>query len=168
LLDIQALHWLNVATDPRTRAALNFLLQLCSRAEDLMGQPVQRLSVRVLERVEAEQPILEDLYAHARWIAFALDGALTPHRDDRKLGPVLALRNNELVADRPPPIERAPGLGVRVANLVGLAPPSVDLLAWACRAGSGAPLAWDESAQDQFWLLLRAADWRAWDFLNVT
>ncbi|MDQ6674261.1 MAG: ACT domain-containing protein, partial [Chloroflexota bacterium] len=27
---------------------------------------------------------------------------------------------------------------------------------------------WDAATLDQFWLLLRAADWRAWDFLDVT
>jgi UTP:GlnB (protein PII) uridylyltransferase len=29
-------------------------------------------------------------------------------------------------------------------------------------------VAWDDTTLDQFLLLLRAADWRAWDFLDVT
>src|SRR5205814_4909677 len=103
---------------------------------------------------------------HARWVAFRLDTVLTPNRDDRQLGPRLVLRRSELIADRPPPLERAPSLGLRIANLVGLAPPSAQLLEWACRGGAAVP--WDDAALEQFWLLLRAADWRAWDFLDVT
>ena len=36
------------------------------------------------------------------------------------------------------------------------------------RRHEGPPIRWDETTLDQFWLLLRAADWRAWDFLDVT
>src|SRR5262249_30269456 len=72
----------------------------------------------------------------------------------------------ELFAQRPPPLERAPGLGLRVANLVGLAPPSAALLDWATQPGE--VLTWEDAALDQFWLMLRAADWRSWEFLDVT
>src|SRR5262249_19660274 len=55
---------------------------------------------------------------------------------------------------------------LRIANLAGLAPPSPELLEWACLPGP--PLEWQQSSLDQLWLMLRAADWRAWDFLDVT
>jgi [protein-PII] uridylyltransferase len=56
-------------------------------------------------------------------------------------------------------------LGLRIATLVGLAPPDKVLLAWASTRGD--PLVWDEATRAQLWLVLRAADWRAWDFLDV-
>ena len=39
-------------------------------------------------------------------------------------------------------------------------------MAWASEPGP--PIRWDEPTLEQFWLLLRAADWRAWDFLDIT
>jgi [protein-PII] uridylyltransferase len=164
LLDIQALRWLDVAEDERTTRALSFLLAAIATAEERTGHTTHRLTEDNLPSLASK--VLADLYAHARWVAFCLDGALAPARDDRQLGPLLALQHNELVAQRLPPIERAPSLGLRVANLVGLAPPSSELLEWA---GLPAPrLEWEQSSLDQLWLLLRAADWRAWDFLDVT
>ena len=133
----------------------------------------RRLSARLQERLAAalspggtRADFLAELYRHARWVAFSLDGALAPSRDDRQLGANLMLRRGELFAERLPPIARAPSLGLRAANLVGLAPPGAELLAWA--SAPGPPIRWDEATLDQFWLLLRAADWRAWDFLDVT
>jgi [protein-PII] uridylyltransferase len=173
LMDVQALHWLGLASDERTTRALDFLLATIEAAEALTGHATHRLSADTLSAIadsesefEFEKAFLPELYAHARWVAFRLDGALSPARDDRQLGNGLALRDNELVAERPPPLQRAPSLGLRIANLVGLAAPAQPLLDWACR--SGPPLAWEESTLDQLWLLLRAADWRAWDFLDVS
>jgi [protein-PII] uridylyltransferase len=166
LLDVQALHWLDVASAPPTEAALDFLLEVLESAERATGHPSQRLTPAIVERIDPEHTLLRELYGHARWVAFQLDAALAPTRDDRQLSPGLALRQNMLVAQRPPPLERAPSLGLRVANLSGLAPPSPELMAWATRAG--APIEWDPACLDQLWLLLRAADWRAWDFLDVT
>ncbi|MBV9135132.1 MAG: hypothetical protein JO318_20660, partial [Chloroflexi bacterium] len=165
LQDLQALHWLDLPWDQRLTAALDFLLSAIASAEDLSGHAVHRISTDVLARLGGDE-LLSRLFAHTRWVAFQLDGALTPARDDRVLGPTVSLVHNELVAQRPPPLERAPGLGLRVANLVGLAPPSSQLLDWAC---SGGPqLDWQDASLDQFWLMLRAADWRAWDFLDVS
>ncbi len=166
LLDIQALRWLDVAEDPRTAAALGFLLEVLESAERAAGHPSQRLTAALVDQLDTRPALLEELYGHARWVAFQLDATLAPTRDDRQLSPGLALRQNLLVAQRPPPIERAPSLGLRVANLAGLAAPSPELMAWARQAGP--PIAWDPACLDQLWLLLRAADWRAWDFLDVT
>jgi [protein-PII] uridylyltransferase len=164
LLDLQALRWLEEPPDPRTVEALQFLLATVSAAEDLSGHAVHQLSPRLREQLDPD--LLKHLFAHARWVAFALDSALSPEREDRVFGPVFNLTRNHLVAERPPPLERAPTPGLRLANLVGLAPPSPELLDWASREGP--PLAWEESTLDQFWLLLRAADWRTWDFLDVS
>jgi [protein-PII] uridylyltransferase len=168
LLDLAALRWLDDLESERSTQALDFLLETLSAAEEIAGHTPRHLTKRLQDRLSHSpgKPVLEDLYAHARWVAFNLDNALAPDRDDRQLGPVLALRSGQLVAERMPPVERAPALGLRVANLVGLAPPSPDLLAWASTPGG--PIEWDAAALDQFWLLLRAADWRAWDFLDVT
>jgi [protein-PII] uridylyltransferase len=166
LLDIHSLRWLEVPEDEPTSAALSFMLDLVDSAERLVGQPSQRLSSTVLEGLDPDQTLLERLYGHARWVAFQLDAALAPNRGDRQLGPSLALRQNQLTAQRPPPLERAPSLGLRVASLAGLAAPSPELIDWARRPG--APVDWDAASLDQLWLLLRAADWRAWDFLDVT
>jgi len=176
LLDLHALRWLDPEQDQRLIDALDFLLGALAAIEELVGQVPRRLSAALQERLAAgfgpspdaadtRPDFLADLYRHTRWVAFSLDGALAPNRDDRQLGTSLALRRGELVAERLPPLERAPSLGLRVANLVGLAPPGGELLAWA--AGS-APIRWDDATRDQFWLLLRAADWRAWDYLDVT
>ena len=181
LLDLHALRWLEPEQDerligpvPSARVhALDFLLGLLAAVEELGGQVPDRLLPRLQDRLatalypgKTRADLLAELYAHARWVAFSLDGVLAPSRDDRQLGTSLALRRGELVAERLPPIERAPSLGLRVANLVGLAPPDAALLAWATEPGP--PIRWDETTLDQFWLLLRAADWRAWDFLDVT
>ena len=168
LLDLAALRWLDEPESERSSQALDFLLETLSAAEEIAGHTLRHLTKRLQDRVSHSpgKPVLEDLYGHARWVAFSLDNALAPQRDDRQLGPVLALRSGQLVAERMPPVERAPALGLRVANLVGLAPPSPDLLAWASTPGG--PIEWDAAALDQFWLFLRAADWRAWDFLDVT
>lgn len=170
LLDVQALRWLEAPYDERLGAALDFLLRSLSAAEDLAGQTPHRLSARLQERLAGvlglDDGFLDELYRHTRWVAFNLDSVLAPDRDDRPLGPGLALRRGELIAERPPPLRRAPSLGLRVANLVGLAPPDSALLAWACEPGP--PILWDAATLDQFWRLLRAADWRAWDFLDVS
>ena len=166
LMDAEALRWLGLGNDARTCDALDFLLATISAAEELTEHPVQRLSERIVERLDAEGQLLAELYAHARWVAFQLDSALAPERADRSFGPMLVLERNQLVAQRPPPLERAPALGLRLANLVGLAPPSRELFEWA--AVPGPPLEWDASALEQWWLLLRAADWRAIEFLQVS
>ncbi|MDQ6673306.1 MAG: hypothetical protein M3069_21625, partial [Chloroflexota bacterium] len=174
-LDLNALRWLEPEQNQRLIAALDFLLGTLAAVEELASQVPHRLSSRLQERLAAAlaargvgtpEGFLAELFGHARWVAFSLDGALAPSRDDRQLGANLALRRSELVAERLPPIERAPSLGLRVANLVGLAPPDAQLLAWASQPGP--PIRWDEATLDQFWLLLRAGDWRAWDFLDVT
>ncbi|MBV9323126.1 MAG: hypothetical protein JO352_04975 [Chloroflexi bacterium] len=166
LLDIQALRWLDLPDDDRTLAALSFLLEVLEAAEQLAGYQSYRLSAATFDRLDPSRGLLEQLYGHARWVAFRLDGALAPNRDDRQLGPLLALDQNVLVAQRPPPLERAPSLGLRVANLAGLAAPSSELMDWAGQTGD--PVDWDDASLDQLWLLLRAADWRAWDFLDVS
>jgi [protein-PII] uridylyltransferase len=170
LLDLQALRWLDDTPNERLTAALDFMLRSLSAIEELVDDVPHRLSGRVQERLAAvlglESTLLTELYTHARWVAFRLDGALSPSRDDRQLGLSLAVRRGELVAERLPPLERIPSLGLRVANLVGLAPPDAALVAWASEPGP--PIRWDEPTLEQFWLLLRAADWRAWDFLDVT
>jgi [protein-PII] uridylyltransferase len=167
LLDLDALRWLNHEPDPeRTLHALDAFLTSLERAEEASGHTVHRLSARLLGQLDADGSLLRELHGHARWIAFSLDSALAPPRDDRQLGRSLALRRGKLVADRPPSFDRAPDFALRVANLVGLAPPSAELLDWACSASSSAH--WDDAAREQFWLLLRAADWRAWEFLDVT
>ena len=166
LMDADALHWLGLDDDSRTCKAVDFLLSTISSAEEVTEHTVQRLSQRVLERLDSDQHVLPTLFAHTRWVAFQLEGALAAERDDRTFGPALSLQRNQLVAQRPPPLERAPALGLRVANLVGLAPPTPELVDWG--SAPGPPLEWDASTLDQWWLLLRAADWRAFDFLQVT
>lgn len=168
LLDLAALRWLDAIDAEHSSAASDALLRVLWLAEENVGQPAQRLSRRLQDRLShvLGTPVLEEIFRHARWIAFSLDGALAPLRDDRQLGPSLALRDGQLVADRPPPLERIPVLGLRVASLVGLARPSADLLSWA--SATGPPIEWDSGTLHQLWLVLRAADWRAWDFLDVT
>jgi [protein-PII] uridylyltransferase len=78
----------------------------------------------------------------------------------------MAVRRGKLKAERLPALERVPSLGLRVAHLVGVAPPALDILDWASQPGE--PIDWDQQTQEQFWLLLRAADWRSWTFLDVT
>src|SRR5207253_2452555 len=94
----------------RSSQALDFLLETLSAAEEIAGHTLRHLTKRLQDRVSHSpgKPVLEDLYGHARWVAFSLDNALAPERDDRQLGPVLALRSGQLVAERMPPVERAP------------------------------------------------------------
>ena len=73
----------------------------------------------------------------------------------------MAVKRGYLVAGASlPPLERVPSLGLRVAHLIGFAPPVGGILDWAAK--SGPPIEWDAATRDQFWLLLRAADWRSW------
>src|SRR2546422_11684005 len=63
-------------------------------------------------------------------------------------------------------MDRPPRFGICAPILVGPAPLGADLFAGAGERAP--PIRWDETTLDQFWLLLRAADWRAWDFLDVS
>src|SRR5207302_200402 len=97
LLDLQALRWLDATPDKRVTAALDFLLRSLSAIEELVGQVPPRLSARVQDQIEAkldmtDAGLLPELYRHARWVAFRLEGALLPSRDDRQLGLSLAVR----------------------------------------------------------------------------
>jgi [protein-PII] uridylyltransferase len=173
LLDLHALRWLKVARDEQLLAALDFYLRTQWSAEEHVNHVPHRLPARLQEHLAKALELgtdraafLTELYHHARWIAFKLDGALAAGHEDRPLGMSLAVRHGELTGERLPPLERAPHVGLRAANLTGLAPPDAALLAWA--AASGPPLRWDEPTLAQLWLLLRAADWRAWEFLDVT
>jgi [protein-PII] uridylyltransferase len=165
LRDLDALRWLNPGpeVDTRTHAALDFFLRTLAAAEERAGQAVRRLTVRRLG--ERAEEMLGEVYRHARWVAFRLDGLLATPRRDRALGASLFLRDGKLCGERLPALERAPSLGLRAANLVGFAPPDAALLEWASTPGPA--LQWDASALEQLWLLLRAADWRAWEFLDV-
>jgi [protein-PII] uridylyltransferase len=129
------------------------------------------LSARLQERLGAatglgSDELIEGIYRHARWVAFRLDGALAEPRTDRAFGLSLHLRRGELHGERLASLERVPSLGLSVANLVGFAPPDARLLAWASQPGP--PVTWDAATLDQLFLLLRAADWRSWEFLDVT
>ena len=172
MLDLNALRWLDTRSSAELEAALEFHLQALTAAELFGGPAPHRLSARVQERIAAAlhtsvDELADELARHARWVAFTLDNALAPARADRQLGPSLLIRDGHLTANRLPPLARAPSIGLRVANLVGLAPPDRSLLDWAT-APSNTPITWDESALDQLWLMLRAADWRAWEFLDVS
>jgi [protein-PII] uridylyltransferase len=169
--DLEALRWLDPTAEARLRDALEMLLRTVSELEAITGHPAHRLTPRLHERVAAAlgcqtDELLPQLYRQARRVAFFLDGALMPPRRDRALGTSLHLRAGRLVGERLPPLERAPSLGPRVANLVGFAPPDLELLDWAATPGQA--VVWDAATLDQLWLLLRAADWRAWEFLDVT
>jgi [protein-PII] uridylyltransferase len=176
LRDLQVLRWLDPAEDDRLVAALDVLLRLITAAEELVGHAVHRLSPRLQERVatalgygngaHAADAILADVYQHSRWVAFRLDGVLAEPRADRTFGLSVRLKRGQLHGERLPSLERVPSLGLSVANLVGFAPPDLQLLDWATRPGP--PMAWDAAALDQLWLLLRAADWRSWEFLDVS
>jgi [protein-PII] uridylyltransferase len=176
LHDLQVVRWLEPTDDPRLANALDFLLRVSSTGDTLAGHATHRLTPRLQERVAvaldfgqgnvATEAFLASLYQHARWVAFFLDGALSPSRADRSFGLSLAVKRGRLVGERLPPLERVPSLGLRVAHMVGLAPPATEILDWAAQPGS--PLDWDEATREQFWLLLRAADWRAWTFLDTT
>src|SRR6185436_9482125 len=144
--------------------------------EDRAEHAVHRLTARLQERAATElgygqddpasDRFMADLYRHARWVAFYLDGAFGPPHDDRSFGLSLSIRRGRLVGERLASLERVPTLGLRVAHLIGFAPPTEQLLDWA--AEPGAPVHWDEATRNQFWLLLRAADWRSWTFLDTT
>ena len=138
LRDLQLLRWLEPVRDPRLLDALDFLLRVCSAVEDLSGHAAHRLTARQRERVAAElgysagAALLADLYAHARWVAFWLDGALVAPAADRSFGLSMAVKRGYLVAGESlPPLERVPSLGLRVAHLIGFAPPASELLDWA-------------------------------------
>jgi [protein-PII] uridylyltransferase len=171
LHDLEALRWLDPLAGRRLRDALDVLLRAVTLVESIGGHASHRLTLRVQERVAAmlgstSEALLDELYQHARRVAFQLDGVLASPPPDRSLGASIHIRDGHLVGDRLPALERSPILGLRVANLVGLAPPHPDLLDWA--SAPGPPLHWDASTHEQLWLLLRAADWRAWEFLDVT
>lgn len=189
--------------DEPLRAARDVLLAVVSAAEDASGHRVQRLGRRLQERLapllgfESTAALMYCLRAHARWVAFRLDDVFAPPRSDRVLGPHLALRRGRLVGTDLPTLEAMPSLGLRVANLVGFAPPDERLMRWARGAdaaganamggddgaaersravvddtgasqGNAGVLVWDTATLEQFWLLLRAADWRAFEFLDVS
>ena len=71
------------AKDPNTQHALDFLLQTITAIEDQQGHAAHRLTARIQDRVaralsyEHAHELLRDLYRHARWVAFQLDGALS-------------------------------------------------------------------------------------------
>jgi [protein-PII] uridylyltransferase len=172
LRDLQALHWLDPSPDQRIERATDFLLTLVSTAEEQLGHAHHRLTPRVQDRVAptmgyaSADALMADVYSHARWIAFALDGALSQPHADRSFGLSLSIRRGQLIGERLPPLERVPTLGLRVAHLIGFAPPARAILDWAVQPGP--PVSWDEATRHQFWLLLRAADWRSWTFLDTT
>lgn len=172
LLDFQALSWLRDGETQSDHTTLDLLLRVLSKLEERLGRQADRLSVIDAEAIAADLgyadrvALLRDLYAHCRRIAFHLESALAPQRDDRTLNLGLAIRDGRLTPGRLPPLDRVPPLGLRVAAMVGLAPPDTAILTWAERPGP--PVAWDDAAREQFFLALRAADWRAWDFLDVT
>jgi len=172
LHDVQVLRWLDSGHDQRIEAATDFLLAVTSIAEELAGHQVHRLTTRVQDRAApamgyaSADDLMADVYAHARWIAFALDGALSQPHADRSFGLSLSIRRGQLVGERLPPLDRVPTLGLRVAHLIGFAPPTTGILDWAVQPGP--PVTWDEATRHQFWLLLRAADWRSWTFLDTT
>jgi len=170
LEDIQVLRWFEPDPDPRTLDALSFLLHTLTQLEEVHAG--HRLTTRVHERVARAMgfataaDLLSTLYGHCRWVAFQLEGALGQPSGDRTFGLSLAVKRGKLTAERLPPLERVPSLGLRVAHLIGVAPPSREILDWATQPGP--PVEWDAQTQEQFWLLLRAADWRSWSFLDVT
>ena len=81
LLDLHALRWLEPEQDERLIGALDFLLRALAAVEELVGQVPDRLSARLQERLAAalspggtRADFLAELYRHARWVAFSLDG----------------------------------------------------------------------------------------------
>ena len=48
---------------------------------------------------------MSELYRHARWVTFQLDGALMQPSDDRSFGLSLALRRGRLTGERLPNLE---------------------------------------------------------------
>jgi [protein-PII] uridylyltransferase len=176
LRDLQVLRWLEPLRDPRLVSALDFLLGVASTVDSPSGHATHRLTPRLQERAAgtlgygyggpAADAFMADLYHHARWVAFQLDGALSQPHADRSFGLSLSIRRGRLEGERLPPLERVPTLGLRVAHLIGLAPPVARILDWASQPGP--PVAWDDATRHQFWLLLRAADWRSWTFLDTT
>jgi hypothetical protein len=137
LKDLQMLRWLQPKSDERTLAALDFELQLCEAMETLIGHTAHRLTPRLRERISRESDVLAELYRHARWVAFQLDGALIEPSANRSFGLSLAVRRGQLTAERLPPLERVPSMGFRVAHLIGFAPPSHALIDCYTPGGSG-------------------------------
>jgi [protein-PII] uridylyltransferase len=192
LLDATVLRWLErhdnaESTAPaesqdthRLETARDLLLAVVTVLEDTSGQRAQSLNTWSVDRVAEDLgyadpgAFMRSLRGHARWVAFEIDSAFAPIRQDRQLGPYLQLRRGRLVGTRIPPLEEAPNLGLRAANLAGFAPPAPELMRWASAAGATdggdgtSPLEWDPAALEQLWLLLRAADWRSFEFLDVT
>lgn len=172
LLDLHALRWLDAVPADQHDRVLDLLLRMLAALDVRLGHQADNLAIVDAEALAPElgfadrHALLRTLYAEARRVAFALESILAPERDDRSLGGGLAVRDRRLTADRLPPLDRAPSLGVRLATLVGLAPPDDAILTWAERPGP--PITWDDATRESFFLLLRAADWRAWDFLTVT
>ncbi|GAC1318787.1 MAG: [protein-PII] uridylyltransferase [Chloroflexota bacterium] len=172
LLDLQGVRWLRDAASDRDADTLDLLLRVLTALEERLGRRADRLSVVDAEVIASHlgypnrAALLRDVYAHARDTAFHLESALAPERDERALGLGLAIHNGMLTAERLPPLARVPPLGLRIATMVGLAPPDAPIVTWACRPGPA--VIWDDATREQFFLLLRAADWRAWDFLDVT
>jgi [protein-PII] uridylyltransferase len=172
LEDLNVVRWLELKPDGHILDALDFLLGTISHIEDMVGHASHRLTARIQDRIAKVMglansgELLSTLYGHARWVAFHLEGALAQPTSDRTFGLSLAVKRGRLAAERLPPLERVPSLGLRVAHLIGVAPPSSEVLEWAAQHGE--PVAWDTQTQEQFWLLLRAADWRSWSFLDVT
>jgi hypothetical protein len=98
LSDLDALRWLSPEPeiDTRTYAALDFFLRTLGLAEERSEGAVRRLTPRVLG--ERADEVLAEVYRHARWVAFRLDGALATPRRDRPLGASVYLRDGRLVA----------------------------------------------------------------------
>ena len=143
--DLQVLRWLEASLHPRALDALDFLLQVSAAVEDRAEHAVHRLTARLQERAaaaldygldaSASERLMADLYRHARWVAFYLEGAFEPAHADRSFGLSLSIRRGRLVGERLASLERVPTLGLRVAHLIGLAPPTEQLLDWAAEPG---------------------------------
>ncbi|TME34797.1 MAG: hypothetical protein E6I75_13140, partial [Chloroflexi bacterium] len=69
LLDLAALRWLDAIDAERAMAALDFLLETLSAAEEILGHVAHRLSHRLQDRIShvPRASLLEGLFAHARW-----------------------------------------------------------------------------------------------------
>jgi len=156
LQDLQALRWLEPDADPRITAALDFVLCVAAAVEETSGHAAHRFPPRLQERAAvslgygqgaaAADALMADLYRHARRAAFALDGALAEPHADRSFGLSLSIKRGRLVGERLASLERVPTLGLRVAHLIGLAPPSVEILDWAAQPGP--PVDWDDATRE--------------------
>lgn len=166
LLDVAVVRWLEPASDAPTDAAHDFLLTILAVAEDGRLTPDNQPVVADAVGLGDPSELRKVLFGHARWVAFRLDSCFATPRADRLLGSNFEVRRGRLTADALPMLEDAPSLGLRAANLVGYAPPDESVLGWA--STPGLTVSWDDACREQLWLLLRAADWRAWEFLDVT